>query len=61
MDKDTIVSEDRPRLVRMGDNKEVFIIPSLTMDNPDCEVLFEVADCLDEIVCELREIAKDKI
>lgn len=48
-------------LRRLGKDKSVFVIPSLCMDNPGCQLLFHIADCLDDIAVELREYAKEII
>ena len=47
------------KMFRSGDRKEVFIIPSFSIENPDCEHLVQMMDDYQNIVNELAEYLRD--
>ncbi len=48
-------------LKRMGKVKNIFIIPSLVMDDPDCHVLIKVVEDLREIIDEINQYFREII
>lgn len=49
------------KLIRMGKDNEVFVIPSLVMYDPNCDNLIEVMNDLRQIIDVLGEYFRDII
>ena len=56
-----MINQEKIKLIRMGEKKNILIIPSLALNDPDCDVLFYVADSLEDMADQLREYAKELI